>query len=320
MQPAVRDLELAVATTSEAPTWLAKRGVRPKVRSAFVDPNRQAEIMDDVPRAFDRVHEEMAEAQREKKGSTEGSNETSAFSPAPAGGSSADSDRELNSSLADGTTTGGGDGPMASNERVPEGMSGASARDESPATAANEAAVQALVDAEVKRRLGEEVAIRLEDLRAEAMAEGENQGRQAYDDVREKLEALLGDLDRGYQHLLFQLETQMIDLSMAVAGSVIGTELRIGREFVTSLVKEAVLMVATGTEVELSVSAVDLPAVEQIVEEMRSGSTKLQNLFVKTDPAIEAGCVVESKVARVDATIKTRLNNVAEALHVGAMA
>lgn|GEM_PF-4659345 len=310
--PNVRDLELAVASTSEAPTWLPQKGVRPKVRSAFVDPGRQAEIMEETPKAFDSIHEEMAAAKDGTEGEGTRGNESSAFASAEGSSAATDPDRELDPNTMAGSAENGEALSTQLNERVPEGMSGASARDEGAAPAADMAAVQALVDEEVGRRM--------EDLRAEAMAEGELQGRQAYDSVREKLEGLLGDLDRGYQHLLFQLEAQMIDLSMAVAGSVIDTELRIGREFVTALVKEAVTMVAAGTDIQLSVAVEDLPAIEQVVAEMRATNPKAQSLFVKANPAIEAGCVVESNVARVDATIQTRLKNVAEALHVGAMA
>jgi flagellar biosynthesis/type III secretory pathway protein FliH len=148
----------------------------------------------------------------------------------------------------------------------------------------------------------------------EGRARGEAEGRAAFEEAVERVESILGELSRTRQRVYSTVEAQMIELALCVAGAVLDREIEADRDYVLRLVRQAVGMVADGTEVEVSVSPGDYELIASSVEAITADEPRSGALVVRVDEAIEAGCVVETRIARVDATVATRLRNIATAL------
>jgi flagellar biosynthesis/type III secretory pathway protein FliH len=163
--------------------------------------------------------------------------------------------------------------------------------------------------------LEQQIAEATRQAEAEARARGEAEGRAAFAEAVERVGRILGELGGAQRGIYTTMEAQMIDLALCVAGAVLEREVEADRDYVLRLVKQAVGMVADGSEVEVCVSPGDYELIASSVDSITADEPRSGALVVRADEAIEAGCVVETRIARVDATVATRLRNIAGALH-----
>ncbi|MFH1129714.1 MAG: FliH/SctL family protein [Pseudomonadota bacterium] len=175
---------------------------------------------------------------------------------------------------------------------------------------------------EIQARIIEEVAQGVAALEAEArargQAEGEAAGKAAYSEAIERLGQIMADLVQAQQQELATMEGQMIDLAIVVTRTLLGRELKSDEEYALRLLKEAIDLIADGSEIDVTVSPADYEKITELAVKVGQEHPKAGKLFVRKSEKISAGCIVETRVARVDATIEARLQNVLEALHAGA--
>jgi len=159
----------------------------------------------------------------------------------------------------------------------------------------------------------------LAEARARAEAEGrartEAEGRARWEGELAKLRELCADLSGARLRLLTEMENLMVDLALVVSETIVGREMEQHPEHVLRLVREAVAMVADGGAIEIAVAPSCYPLVTAELAAISQQIPKAGELVVKSDENVGAGCVVETKHSRVDATVATRLRNVADSLH-----
>jgi flagellar biosynthesis/type III secretory pathway protein FliH len=176
-----------------------------------------------------------------------------------------------------------------------------------PSAAAGEAAAQ------------QAAAAQLADATAQAAAEGrargEAEGRAVFEDAVRKLDEVLTGLVELRLSAFAELEGQLVDLALCVSEAIIERELTVDRDYTLRIVRHAVELVASGDEVEISVAPQMHQLVAERLEAIAGEVPRAGGLLVKADESIEAGCVVETRMAQVDATVAARLKNVAERLH-----
>ena len=159
-------------------------------------------------------------------------------------------------------------------------------------------------------------ALRQAQARAEAegRARGEAEGRAGFEQAKARLESLLQELEDAGERLVLGLEDRIIDLALALASVILERELPGDRELLLNLVRQAVAMIGGGDHIEIRLAPADLAARgEQISAAGQQAGA--ERLTLKPDPNIAQGCIVESRLARVDATLTARLRNIAEQLH-----
>ena len=149
---------------------------------------------------------------------------------------------------------------------------------------------------------------------AEGRAHGEAEGRARLEQAAAGVEALLKDLESAGERLVLSLEDRIVDLALSVASTILERELEGDREHLLQVVRQAVALVADGDRIEIRVSPADLALLgdEAAAAAAQPGAGRVS---LRPDPAVSAGCIVESRLARVDATLAGRLRNVGERLH-----
>ncbi len=152
---------------------------------------------------------------------------------------------------------------------------------------------------------------------AEATARGEAEGRErAEAEARARAEAdqlrlreLLRDLEDGRERLRAAIEAQVIELALCIAEAVVTRELREDPGYAARLAREGLRLLGDADEVEVVVPPASF---ELVAREL--GDDDGRRLRVRADAQIAAGCVLETRLARVDATVAGRLRAIGEAL------
>jgi len=166
---------------------------------------------------------------------------------------------------------------------------------------------QLRAQAEAEQQLANAMAI----AEQEGRDRGEEDGRQRWQERIASLEAIVNDLQGVRDDALLEAKEDVVQLSVAIARAILERDLRGDTAFVQALFDRALEMVKDGGELKVHVSVADEPV---IAEAIRDREMQNQKLKIVADESIEAGCIVESKTGRVDATVENRLRNIARAL------
>ncbi len=147
---------------------------------------------------------------------------------------------------------------------------------------------------------------------AAGFQQGEEDGRHSGAALVERLRALLDTLGRPLERLDESTEDELTHLVFAVARRMVLEELRTDPEQVRAAVRQALReLPANQREAAIRVHPDDLPFIEEHLGQEAAG----QGWSVAGDPALtRGGCVIETEISRVDATVERRLDAVAQQL------
>ena len=179
---------------------------------------------------------------------------------------------------------------------------------------------------EQRARIAEAVAREVAALRKEAEEEGraageaagraagEAAGREALQQVTERVGALVEELSSLRKTILDQTEQQVVELCLTVAQAVVERELSDDGDYARRMVRQALDLVADGDEVEVRLSPADHDLLRHELPALAEELPRIGSLLLRADPEVESGCVVETRLCRVDATAASRLQNICDAL------
>jgi flagellar assembly protein FliH len=143
----------------------------------------------------------------------------------------------------------------------------------------------------------------------EGHAEGRKKGEQEAARAGQVIERIVGELTSLDEALTEALEKQLASLAMAVARQVIRRDLRTEPEHVIGAIRDALAVLpvnTTGVRVMLH------PDDAKLVRERLTVPTGRSNWEIVEDPMVErGGCRVVSDTASVDASLETRIRQVA---------
>jgi flagellar assembly protein FliH len=145
---------------------------------------------------------------------------------------------------------------------------------------------------------------------AEGRARGEAEGRARWVASIAELRSLAAELAGQQGRLLASLEDLILELTVTIAGVLLERELAEDPRLVARLVEQAVALCGEEESLEVRVP----PALHARLGDALAGIASERTLQLRADPAIAAGCVVETRLARVDATLAGRLRTVLEGL------
>jgi flagellar biosynthesis/type III secretory pathway protein FliH len=157
-----------------------------------------------------------------------------------------------------------------------------------------------------------------EALKAAAWTEGFQQGydeglrlaTQEQQEISTRLGALLHDVAADNEELVRALETQVVELALAVAEKVIAREAKVDPQVILNVVRSALSEIHDATELRIHVNRDDYPLLETRWQEMLPRSVAERSELIPDDLVERGGVVVETRIGYVDSQIKTRLNQV----------
>lgn len=117
-------------------------------------------------------------------------------------------------------------------------------------------------------------------------------------------------LDRQRKELLQQSRGEIVNLIITLSRKVIARELKTPRNIIAATLESALEQAIASEEFYVSLHPDDLAFAEEKAPDIIAAIRGLERLVFKTDNTItRGGCLVESKVCLVDATIETQLEN-----------
>ena len=125
----------------------------------------------------------------------------------------------------------------------------------------------------------------------------------------------LREISRLREGTLRRSTEDMVRLVMVIAEQVIGAEIATRPEFVLETLKQAMHHALKTDEYQVRVHPDDLAVVTDNKPLFMAAVSGLKNIRLETDPAItRGGCVVESQLGQVDATLDSRLDEIRRSL------
>jgi flagellar assembly protein FliH len=157
-----------------------------------------------------------------------------------------------------------------------------------------------------------------EALKAAAWTEGFQQGydeglrlaTQEQQEISTRLGALLHDVAADNEALVRTLETQVIELALAVAEKVIAREAKIDPTLVLNVVRSALSEIHDATELRIHVNPDDYPLLETRWQEMLPRTVAERSELTLDELVERGGVIVETRIGYVDSQLKTRMNQV----------
>jgi flagellar assembly protein FliH len=132
-------------------------------------------------------------------------------------------------------------------------------------------------------------------------------------DISTRLAALLHDVAADNEQLIRSLETQVVELALAVADKVIAREARVDREIVLNVARAALSEVHDATDLRIHAHPDDVALLEARWQEMLPRSMAEHSELVADDLVDRGGVVVETRIGFADSQLKTRLNQIVTA-------
>ncbi len=159
----------------------------------------------------------------------------------------------------------------------------------------------------------------IEAIREEAFHQGINEQKaQFHDDFKSASSAFTTacqKIDTLHESLLEQSRGEIINLAIALSRKIIGRELDLERDAIAKTLETALENGIECDEYFVSIHPDDLETAEQLVPDLINSISSLENLVFKTNREINrGGCILESKICVVDATIEAQLEGAREFL------
>ena len=157
-----------------------------------------------------------------------------------------------------------------------------------------------------------------EAVKAEARSEGFQQGydegrRLAAEEQKDttiRLGALLHDIVADNEGFVRGMETDIVELVLAVAEKVVGREARTDPQIIVSVVRSALNEIHDASEVRIRAHPDDVAILEPRWQEMLPRRVAERSELLADELVERGGVVVETQIGYVDSQIKTRLQQV----------
>jgi flagellar assembly protein FliH len=163
------------------------------------------------------------------------------------------------------------------------------------------------------RGLSADAKAKLEAIKNNAKKQGFEEGLAAaknlIDQYGARLNALFDSLAKPMEQMSDKVETELVDLSVAIARQIVRRELKIDPGQVVAVVKEALSVLPAGSQ---NVHVYLHPDDATLVREIIPANINERKWNVVEDPIItHGGCRVETDSSQVDATIESRVAEIA---------
>lgn len=141
-------------------------------------------------------------------------------------------------------------------------------------------------------------------------SEGVRLAQEEQKDTTIRLGALLHDIVADTEGFVRGMETDIVELVLAVAEKVVGREARTDPQIVVNVVRSALNEIHDATEVRIRAHPDDVAILEPRWQEMLPRRVAERSELAADELVERGGVVVETQIGYVDSQIKTRLQQV----------
>lgn len=150
-------------------------------------------------------------------------------------------------------------------------------------------------------------------------------GRQAgetagFERAAQKLEPLLDSLQQGLLQLkrlrldtYNGIEKEVVELALAIARKVICREVKMEKDVVVSVAKEALAKVDDSTHITIKMNPDDLQFINETRYQLSDLIDNIENVTLTPESSVQSGgCIIETDLGEIDARIENQLQAVEE--------
>jgi len=172
---------------------------------------------------------------------------------------------------------------------------------------------------EIQKGLIDETGREIEEKAyAKGFARGEKAGIES---GNEKIESVVNRINKGLselrkirQDICLETEQEIVKLAMAIARKIVCNEIRINKNAVVNVVKEAVKKVDGSERVKVKLSIKDFQFINNEKPAIIDKITNIENVGFEMDESIsDGGCIIETESGDIDARIEKQFQAVEEA-------
>lgn len=188
---------------------------------------------------------------------------------------------------------------------------------------------------EAARGKGKEILVRTlkechrlkEAAQREGRTAGREEGAKQAAEVEQKriaseaapLTGVLKEMTRAIEgrrkDLLEAAERDVVQLAVAIAEKIVKGEVASGRKVAAANVRRAVEIAVNRGTLEIRLNPRDHSLVEKYLPELTSEFTDIDSVELRDDPSVErGGCVVHTRMGKIDADLGTQLGEIGRAL------
>ena len=171
---------------------------------------------------------------------------------------------------------------------------------------------------EIKKGLIDEAGGEIEE---QAYAKGFARGEKAgIESGNEKIESAVNSIDKGLSELLkvrkdiyLETEQEIVKLAIAIARKIVRNEIRVNKDTVVNVVKEALKKVEGSERVKVKLSIKDFQFIKSEKPAIIDKITNIENVGFEMDESIpDGGCIIETEYGDIDARIEKQIQAVEE--------
>lgn len=152
-----------------------------------------------------------------------------------------------------------------------------------------------------------------EEARKKGYEEGISEAKSQYEDLMNEAEIIKEHAKAEYAEVLAGIEGEAVSLILDIAKKVIGEEVKLNKEAVVIIVKQAIEKCTNKEEVKVRLCPDDYEYLSENMEELTSRVDGLGELELKKDSTLKDGaCIVETPYGSIDGGIDTKFNKIEE--------
>ena len=155
----------------------------------------------------------------------------------------------------------------------------------------------------------------------DGLEKGSAEGEQAgFDRAALTLEPLLDSLQQGLlqlnnirQETYQKIETEVVELALAIARKIICREIEVDKEVVVCVAREALANVKDPGKIKIKMNPSDLQFINETKYQLSELIGNIDNVTLTAEESIQSGgCVIETDLGEIDARIEKQLQAVEE--------
>lgn len=140
--------------------------------------------------------------------------------------------------------------------------------------------------------------------------------QQKVHEIKAQLQQVIVDLDTYRRQVLATMEREAVTLAMAVARKVVCHELRLSKDTVKDVIREAFRKTVDFEQIVIRLNPQDRSLLESQDVDLESLLGRVEGVSFETDEAVSiGGCVIQTQTGDIDARIEKQLQVIADAFH-----
>ena len=153
---------------------------------------------------------------------------------------------------------------------------------------------------------------------AKGFARGEKAGIES---GNEKIESAVKSINKGLSELIkirqdiyLETEQEIVKLAMAIARKIVCNEIRVNKDTVVNVVKEAVKKVEGSEKVKVKLRCKDFEFIKNEKPTMIDKIMNIENAgFIVDESICDGGCIIETESGDIDARVEKQFQAIEEA-------